>query len=192
MKTHAKVLLLATTLAASTTAMAGDFRRRGYDYDDAPYRERPGPYVGLSFGTLQYREEQLDTISPALGILRLGVPLAPTLAIEGRVGGGFGKASERGYGVELDSLYAGYLKGAVPIGRAFSLYAVGGVASVNLKRDFGYLESRDSGFSFGFGADINLGFGAGLNLEWTRLPSGNNASYDYDNAMATLGMTWRF
>jgi hypothetical protein len=190
MRTSAKWLLVATALVGSTSAMAGDYRDRGYDY--RPYRDSYGPYVGLSFGTLQYSEEGLDSISPGLGVLRLGVPLAPNLAIEGRAGGGFGRSSERGYGVQVDSLYAGYLKGSLPLGPMFSFYAVGGVAGVNLKRDFGYVDARDSGLSFGFGADINLGRGAGLNLEWTRLPSGNNAGYDYDTSMATLGVTWHF
>jgi hypothetical protein len=189
-----KLLFLAATLATSATATAGDYYDRGYgrDRDRGRYGEASGPYVGLSFGTLRYAEEGLDSFSPGVGLLRLGVPLAPNLAIEGRAGGGLGSTSQRGYAMEVDSLYAAYLKGSVPLGPAFSVYGVGGVAGVNLQRNFGDGESRDSGLSFGFGADFNLGRGAGINVEWTRLPTGNNAGYDYANSMATIGMTWRF
>jgi len=191
MRTSARFLLVTTTLVVSAAASAGDYRRGGYD-DYVPYRESSGPYVGVNLGTLRYSEEGLDSLAPGVGMLRLGVPLAPNLAIEGRIGGGLGRASEHGYGIELNSIYAGYLKGSVPLGSLFSLYAVGGVAGVDLRRDFGNGQTRDSGLSFGFGADVNLGRGAGLNFEWTRLPSGNNAGYDYDDSMATVGMTWRF
>jgi hypothetical protein len=84
------------------------------------------------------------------------------------------------------------VKGSIPLAPGFSLYGVGGVAGVSLQRDFGIGRTRDSGLSFGVGADLYLGSGAGINVEWTRLPSGNNAGFEYTESMATIGMTWRF
>jgi hypothetical protein len=97
-----------------------------------------------------------------------------------------------GYTVALDSLYGVYVKGSLPLAPMLSLYAVGGVVDVSMRRDYGFGTTRDSGLSFGVGADINWGNGAGINLEWTRLPSGNNAGYDYTNSMASLGLTRHF
>ena len=31
-----------------------------------------------------------------------------------------------------------------------------------------------------------------LNAEWVRLPGGNNLGYDYNNDMASIGVSWRF
>ena len=189
MKYRTLLLTLSVGLLAGGTALAGNryddgYPRQGYDYV-------PAPYVGLSFGALRYDEDGLDTITPSTALLRFGAPLNRNLAIEGRAGGGLDGASSGGYRVSVDSIYAAYLKGSVPLAHGFSLYGVGGVAGVSLRRNFGQGPTRDSGFSYGVGADIYLGNGAGLNIEWTRLPSGNNAGYDYTNAMATVGLTWR-
>lgn len=190
MKRTTSLLLLSTGLLAGSTAMAAGYyesgygRHRGYD--------TPSAYVGLSLGSVQYQEDGLDTITPNVGLVRLGVPLSRNLAIEGRAGGGFTDSSSGGYGVKVDSLYAAYVKGSLPLSPAFALYAVGGVAGVDLRRDYGLRHSRENGLSFGVGADLYLGGGAGINLEWTRLPSGNNAGYDFTQGMATIGMTWRF
>lgn len=191
MKRSAKVLLLATGLSMAASAMAaGHYDRRygprnGYDDDSRPY-------VGMNLGLLNYNEEGIDSLTPGLGLLRLGVPLAPNLAIEARAGTGLGRYSDNGFRAEVRSFYGAYVKGSLPLSRQFSLYAVGGVAGVNLKRNFGDGETRDSGLSLGVGGDLDLGNGAGLNFEWTRLPEGSNAGYDFTNSMVSIGVTWRF
>lgn len=190
MKRTTSLLILTAGLFGGTTAMAAGYYDSGYGRHRA--YDAPGPYVGLSLGSLQYSEDGLDSITPSVGLLRLGVPLSPYLSLEGRAGGGLADASSGGYHVKVDSIYAAYVKGSLPLAPSFSLYAVGGVAGVNLRRDFGYDATRDTGLTFGIGADLYLGGGAGLNIEWTRLPSGSNAGFDYTNSMATIGMTWRF
>lgn len=171
--------------------MAAGHYDRGYgprrgDYDDT------GPYVGMSLGMLHYNEDGIDTLTPALGTLRIGAPLAPNLSIEGRAGTGFGGYSDNGYRAEVSSYYGAYLKGSLPLSRQFSLYAVGGIAGVDLKRNFGDGQTRDSGLSLGIGGDLDIGRGAGLNFEWTRLPYGSNDGYDFTNSMVSVGLTWRF
>ena len=190
MNSTARLLILTAGLLGSTAALAGSYYDSGY----GPRRPHEGPsaYVGLSLGSLQYKEDGLDSINPGTALVRLGVPLGRNLALEGRAGGGLGSSSSRGYGVTLDSFYAAYVKGSLPLGPLFSLYGVGGVAGVNLRRDFGVRDTRDTGLSFGVGADVNLGRGLGVNIEWTRLPSGSNAGFDYTDSMAAIGLTWRF
>ena len=113
----------------ATDPMAG---RSRYDY---PFYSNV--YAGFSFGQLRYSEEGLDTITPATATVVRRAPLSPNLAIEGRFGGGLGSAQANSYGIEVHSLFAGYLKGSVPLAPGFSLYGLGGVANVDLRRDFG-------------------------------------------------------
>jgi opacity protein-like surface antigen len=151
-----------------------------------------GPYVGLSVGELSYSEEGLDAITPATAMLTIGAPLSPNLSLEGRIGAGLGRADTNGYGLEVDSMYAGYLKGSLPLSPGFSVYGLGGVAGVDLKRDFGLGETRDTGLSYGLGLDFDLYGGTRLNLEWTRLASGNDLGFDYHVDEASVGVAWRF
>jgi len=180
-------------VATGTIAAAGGAAA----YDGSPRGEYgrgygSGAYVGLSVGQLRYSEAGLDTITPADGVLTIGASLSPNLSVEGRIGAGFARSDTNGYGVELDSLYAGYLKGSLPLSPGFSLYGLGGIAGVDLKRDFGLGETHDTGFSYGLGVDFDLYAGTRLNVEWTRLASGDDLGYDYHVDQASIGMAWRF
>ena len=180
------ILILICALGAGAAAAHGDARgdTHGRDFGS-------GAYLGLSFGQLRYSEEGLEAITPATAMLFIGAPISPNLSLEGRLGGGLGRAETNTYGLEVRSLYAGYLKGSLPLAPGFSLYGLGGVAGVNLERDFGLIEAQDSGLSFGLGMDFALYGGATLNVEWTHLVSGNNPGYDYDVDMASIGVAWR-
>ena len=151
-----------------------------------------GAYAGFSIGQLRYSEEGLDTITPATGMFVIGAPLSPNLALEARIGVGLGRAETNTYGVRVNSLYAGYLKGSLPLSPGFALYGLGGVAGVDLKRDFGLIEAHDTGFSYGLGVDFDLAGNSRLNVEWVRLATGNNLGYDYHVDQASIGVVWRF
>ena len=184
------VLMLA--LAAGVAAAHDRGYGGGYDRGGHDAQFGDSAYVGLSIGQLRYSEEGLNTITPATAMLTIGAPLSPNLAIEGRIGGGLGRAETDSYGLEVRSLYAGYLKGSLPLAPGFSLYGLGGVAGVDLKRDFGLVHARDSSFSYGLGMDFDLYGGATINVEWLRLATGNNLGYDYHVDQAALGVSWRF
>ncbi len=149
-------------------------------------------YAGLGFGQLRYSEDGLDTITPATALVFVGAPLTPYLAIEGRLGGGLGSAQANGYGLDVRSMFAGYLKGSVPLAPGFSLYGLGGVANVDLRRDFGLVYANDTGFSYGVGMDFDLASSARLSVEWTHLATGDNLGYNYDVNQASILMAWRF
>ncbi len=203
----AKLSIVVCGALAATTALAGGHDQdgqgggrsndrgdyRGYhERGRRPYEDNYSAYVGVNFGELRYNEAGLNTIKPTVAMLRVGAPLGSNLGIEARAGGSFGNASTNGYGLTMQSMYAGYLKGSLPLSSGFSLYALGGLGAVNLQRDFGLGDSHDTGLSFGLGADFNLSGGAMLNVEWVRLPGGNNLGYDYTNDMASVGVAWRF
>ncbi|MBS0388340.1 MAG: porin family protein [Proteobacteria bacterium] len=178
--------LAAGTAAAHDGAWRGDYGR-GYGPDDDV-----GPYAGVSFGQVRYNEEGLNTITPATGMFVVGASLSPNLAIEGRVGTGLGSSSTDSYGVQVNSLIAGYLKGSLPLTRGVSLYGLGGLASVDFKRDFGLVNAHDNGFSYGIGVDFDLDRRSRLNVEWTRLSTGDNLGYNYDVDQLAIGVAWRF
>ena len=161
----------------------GDRRDYRRDYDT-------GPYLGFRVGQTRYNENGLDTITPVTALFIVGAPISPYLGVEGRVGGGLNTADTNGYNLEVRSAYAAYIKGSLPLAPGFAIYGLGGVAAVDLRRDFGLIESHDSGASFGVGMDFNLDRGATLNVEWTRLASGNNLGYDYTVDLASIGLAW--
>ena len=193
----AKLSIVMCGVLAAGTALASDYDRdgdnRGYHgRSRSSYDDRYGAYIGVSVGELRYNEDGLNTITPTVAMFRIGAPLGSNFGVEGRVGRSLGTIFTDGYGLQVQSIYAGYLKGSVPLSPVFSLYALGGVAAVNLQRDFGQYYSHDTGFSFGFGADFNLPGNATLDVEWVRLPGGNNLGYDYTNDMASVGVAWHF
>lgn len=200
MNKFARVLIVAGSALGATAALAGGYDQDGHYHESDNYHDHEqhghesnySAYVGLNVGEFRYREDGLYSITPAAALLRVGAPLGSNLALEARVGAGFGSSSTDGYGVTLQSLYGGYLKGSLPLAPGFSLYALGGVAAVNLQRDFGLQSAHDTGMSFGLGADFNLSGGATLNVEWTVLPGGNNLGYDYGNDLASIGLAWHF
>jgi opacity protein-like surface antigen len=151
----------------------------------------PGPYIGFNLGQFQYKEEGLHAITPAGAFFRIGARFSPNLSIEGRVGG-YGEGSTRGYSVQPDYLYAGYLKGTLPLTPGFSVYGLAGLGGVHLRRNFGDGDVTASGLSIGLGGEFALGRGTTLSVEWVRLPSGTNWDYDYDMSMASVGLGFRF
>lgn len=189
MKFVNKVLAVAiSALAAGTAAANGNgYYGRGND-GDFSY----GPYAGFSVGQFRYHEEGLDTITPTLAMFVIGAPVSPYLAVEGRIGRGLGIADTNSYKLDVNSVFAGYLKGMVPLGPNASLYGLAGAASLDYQRDFGQVDARDSGFTYGAGIDFDLGGRSKLNFEWVRLATGNNLGYDYTVDQASIGMAWRF
>jgi len=173
-------------LAAPAQAAGGRYDTRTYEYD-------PSAYIGFSFGQFNYKESGLGNITPNVGLFRFGATFTQNIAIEGRVGGGLFTADNNGYGLRVPNLYAGYLKGLVPVNPAFSLYGLAGFASAQLERDYGPIYTRrDSSASFGAGAEFNLRHGTVLNAEWVRLLAGNNGPYGYTADLATIGFAWHF
>jgi len=181
------VLMLTGAVLVATTASA-----QGRYYDERRNADYGGPYVGLNIGQINYQEDGLHAITPLGGYFRIGQQFSPNLAIEGRIGGGFSEDSSDGYVVKVDSLYAGYIKGSLPLGQGFSVYGLGGLAGMHLRRNFGDGDVTESGFSYGLGADFALGNGTALNVEWSRLLSGTNFGYDFKTDIASIGVTFRF
>ena len=84
------------------------------------------------------------------------------------------------------------MRRSLPLAPSFSLYGLGGIANVDLQRNFGLVNANDTGFSYGLGMDFDLATNARLSLEWTHLATGDNLGYPYDVNQASMSVGWRF
>jgi hypothetical protein len=195
-----RVLVFGATLSAlaATSAMAQE--RYGHSHgghyahrDDDRYDDDFGAYMGVSAGSLIYKERELDTLSPTILEFRIGQQFSPFVAIEGRIGTGINNDERDGYKLNVQAVYGGYVKGIVPLSPWFSGYGLAGVGGVQLHRNYPDFNSSDAGLSFGFGAEFKLGGGASLNAEWLRLTTGtNDRIFDYTADQLTFGVNWHF
>jgi opacity protein-like surface antigen len=155
-----------------------------------------GPYIGFGVGQFNYKEKGLQDINPGIGQFRFGAYLSENLAIEGRVGRSLGWTTVDGFGLEVQNIYGGYLKGLVPVSRGFSLYGIAGLTAVQLHRDYGTLHATDNGFTYGVGAEFKFPNRMVISAEYVRLLNGSNfdqgVGYHYDANMGSIGLAWRF
>ena len=149
-------------------------------------------YVGASAGLLRYDESGLNTLTPSVIFARVGIPISSYLAVEGRLGTGISSDESHGFSVS-DGFFGGaYLKGSLALAPTVALYAVAGIASNTLHRNYGVGDSTDTGLSFGIGSDVALSRGMSLNFEWTYLPGGSESGFSYDSNLFTAGVNFHF
>lgn len=179
------LMIAGLAIGAMTTPAMGQGRLSGGLSDMSPY-------AGASVGLLRYDESGLDTITPSVVFARAGLPLSSFFAIEGRLGTGLTSDSTHGFSVSSGTFAGGYVKGSIALVPNFSVYAVAGIATISLDRNFGDGSTNDTGFSGGLGGDIRLTPQLWLNFEWTHLPSGTDAGYSYDSNLLSAGVTFHF
>jgi hypothetical protein len=168
-------------IGAMTSPAFGQARLSGGQRDTTPY-------VGASIGLLRYDENGLNTITPSVIFARVGLPLSPFFAIEGRLGTGLSSDEMSGFSVSSGTFGGGYFKGSIALAPTFSVYAVAGIASNSLHRNFGSGNTTDTGFSGGLGGDVRLTRELWLNFEWTHLPSGAS----FDSNLLSAGVNFHF
>ena len=180
-KTLCLALILAVAIAPCTRAADSAW----------PYT----PYLGGSFGNFDYRTDGQSKVSPKIAMFRVGVPLSPYLAIEGRVGTGLSTDFSEwfgGYDLKIDSFYGGYLKANLPLSPIASVYALAGYSGIKLRRRFAFSDQTvtDDSPSFGGGLDLNLGRATRLNLEWGRFIRINRVDDHYHADILSIGVVW--
>jgi len=179
------IALSCGALISSAALAAGPY---GYDYGyGSAYR---GTYVGVSAGEVLYNESGLDQMAPTVLLVHLGQQFSPYLAVEGRVGTSVNGGYADGYHINAQVLYAGYVKGMLPVSPWFSPYALLGIGGAQWHRNYPDFNSNDAGVSFGVGGELYLGGGAALDFEWTRLTNGSNTGYNYTADQLTFGVNW--
>ena len=178
----------------STSALAAGYGNGyGNGYGDSP-AYGPGYngfYMGASAGAAFYNEDGIPQLTPTIALFRIGQQFNPYLAIEGRIGTSVSDGRSDGYHANIDVLYAGYVKGILPVNPWFSPYAIAGLGGAQIHRNYPDFNTNDAGLSFGSGLEFNLGGGASLNVEWARLVNnGTNFGFDYKTDQLTFGVNW--
>lgn len=172
----------------STTAAGTALAQQAYPYYGPSLS---GFYLGASAGEAFYNEDGIPQLTPSILMFRVGQQFSPYLAIEGRIGTGISGSSSYGNHVNLDALYAGYVKGMLPVTPWFYPYAIAGLGGADIHRNYPDFHSSDGGFSFGGGLEFNLGGGASVNVEWARLiNNGDNIGYNFTTDQLTVGLNW--
>jgi hypothetical protein len=178
------ITLLASALVAPVALAASDYSAGGT------------VYLGGSIGNFSYKAGDQEKLSPKIGVFRVGVPLNPYLAIEGRFGTGLSTeftAVLGGYDLQIDSLYGAYLKGNIPLSSSASLYGLAGYSAIKLRRNFKLFSAErvtDDSASFAGGLDIKLRRNLKLNMEWGRFIRVNRLNDSYDADILSIGLVW--
>lgn len=183
MKFRTAALALSMICVTSSPAFASTLLTGGF--------RSTRPYVGASIGLLQYGESGLPSLSPSVLVARAGLPLSSFFAIEGRLGTGLSSDGTNGRSVGVGTFGGAYAKGSIALGPEFSLYAVAGIASVNINRNFRDGGATNTGLSAGIGGDFRLARALSLNFEWTHLPGGTDAGHSYDSNLFSVGVNYR-
>jgi opacity protein-like surface antigen len=149
-----------------------------------------GMYAGLGYSKFALEGGGVS-LKPSLATLKLGYEMSPYLAVEGRIGAGGTSDTLKINGVSVDmnleSFYAVYAKGTLPLGEMFGVYGLVGYNSVKGKASAGgYSVTTDSqsGGSYGAGVEINFTKSMSLSAEWAR-----NFS---DTTNLNFGVTYKF
>jgi len=120
----------------------------------------------------------------------VGREVSDKLAVEGLLGLGLGRASEKVAGVKIpgaelkwDTILGVYLKGKVNVASGLDAFARAGLVRAEATETVSGAKtsSRDSGFSYGFGVSYGLNKSTSLNFDYT--------SYLDKSAVKTTGFT---
>jgi hypothetical protein len=178
------VTLLASAFSAPAVLAGNDWLGGG------------SPYIGGGIGNFSYKTGDQEKLSPKVFDFRIGVPLNPYIALEGRVGTGLSTdftALLGGYDLQIDSLYGAYLKGSIPLSSYASLYGLAGYSAIKLRRNFRSSPDEkvsDDSASFAGGLDVRLNRNMRLNLEWGRFIRVNRITDGYDADILSVGLVW--
>jgi opacity protein-like surface antigen len=182
-----KVLVAATTCGLLGAASMAAHAQYALGPPPPPFN---GFYFGASAGEAFYREDGIPSLNPTVALFRVGQQFSPYVAIEGRAGGTVAGGYDDGFHADLDLIYAGYVKGILPVSPWFSFYALGGLGGAQIHRNYPDFNTNDIALSYGGGGELNVGGGASIDVEWTHLNNGNNIGYNYNSSLLLFGVNW--
>lgn len=153
-----------------------------------------GLYAGATLTRAAYKEEGFPTAYPIAIGGKIGKPLNPNFAVEGRFG--FGVADDEvdvgglPVAVDIDYYFGVYGKGILPLSSQASVYGLIGITQAKLTASVGGFSASDSDsdISFGVGAEFGISPAAAISVEWARLLKGDG--YKVDGL--SLGVSFKF
>jgi len=156
-----------------------------------PVPASAGGYIALDGSAVTLGEGFDDELNPRGGRLRLGLRISNLFDVEVQAG----LSSERDAAPfdSVDVAWGGaYLKGYLPVGERSALFALGGVAGVDITQSIGEGEFSDErgGFSFGAGLETGLSERLDISADWMRYVDGEGAFESVD--AVSLGLKLYF
>lgn len=162
------------TLTATTAAL---FAAGALTTAQAQQTFYPQPYIGGSAMFWEVNPDQGPSRDSVGLRLDGGMQFNEYFAVEGHLGTGGSDGS-----AELDYLVGAYAKGILPVAPEFRLYGLAGVTEVDFDMD------RDSGFSYGAGAEFDVAPNLALGADYMRYLDKSEGTFD----AASVGVRYRF
>ena len=155
-KTIGGLVIAGATLMASNVAMADLYGGVGYTAAE------------LEIGSTDFD----------LGALygRFGSQFNENISGEFRVGVGVADDDVRGFNVEIDKYFGGYVRGSLPLNDGIMPYIIVGITDVDIDTDAG--SDSDDDLSYGIGLDFKIDNQLMLNVEYMSM-------YDDDDVEIT-------
>jgi opacity protein-like surface antigen len=155
---------------------------------------RSGPYAGLNFSQLDYKQSGAASASlTSIGGV-LGTVMNPHFALEARVGLGLDDdqitVGASPANVKLESYVSGLLKGILPLAPRFGIYGVAGatIGKFAASSSAVYVNKWESDFTYGAGAEFGFAPTMSLGIEWLRMFEGSG----YDLDAVSVALNFRF
>lgn len=147
-------------------------------------------YGGISYDSFDLKQGNVSS-EPEGFNLRMGYQFMKHLAVEAHVGFGAKEDQVQGTAIDVKNYYGVYLRGVLPLGEKFNLFALGGYNSVEvetLTNAVGGTESTvsDEDYSYGVGADYEFVENIFLSVDYLRMLDSSNLEAD------TLKLGFRF
>ncbi len=175
MKLHIRLLCMGSVLAALVFSM----------------NAHASSYITLEGTSIAFNENSDNQHNPWGMRVRLGVPMAPLMDLEGHLGFSTdgSEQSEDGISTSFGGIY---LKGYLPLGFHSALYALGGFGSHSITQtiDGKDFSDRRVGVSYGVGLETRLSERADLTADYVRYVR-NEGAFD-DVSAFSFGVKFYF
>ena len=146
-------------------------------------------YLGIDSFNWELEDDSLsEKVNDANYRARMGIVVSKSVVIETQ--GAFpGRTDEGANSVDFLSMFNFLVKGSYPAGKA-TMYGIIGVTSVRSIREFGLYRAavRDSGLSYGLGADYRLSKQLAINADYIQYLNKS----DIKIKAYTLGLSYYF
>lgn len=147
-------------------------------------------YGGISYDTFDLKQGNTSS-EPEGFTLRLGYQFMENLAAEAHLGFGAKEDEVNGTAIDVKDYYGFYLRGVLPVGEKFNLFALAGYNSIEvegLTSTVGGTESTESesDYGYGLGADYEFAENFFLSVDYKKMLDGSNLEAE------TLNLGFRF
>lgn len=150
------------------------------------YADEPGDtYIGVQFGQSTLEVETLDDIETTYGLVRLGIYVTESFAVDLRYGNGLEDDTLSGVDYSIDRIAGLYAVYHFELSSETSIYGLVGYTEIDLKAESnsGSIVEEEDDISYGFGLDFG-----NINIEFTQYKDHSK----FDASALSIGYTYYF